>query len=61
MAQSFVKTMKREYIAHMPEPDRETALHNLVTAFEHDNDQHPHSALKHRSLREYRRQAVTSI
>lgn len=26
MAESFVKTMKRDYIHHMPKPDRATAL-----------------------------------
>ncbi|MCD5993628.1 integrase core domain-containing protein, partial [Pseudomonas californiensis] len=46
MAESFVKTIKRDYVAHMPKPDRETALRNLTIAFEHYNEQHPHSALK---------------
>lgn len=41
MAESFVKTMKRDYVAHMPKPDRETALRNLAIAFEHYNEQHP--------------------
>ena len=43
MAESFVKTIKRDYVAHMPKPDRETALRNLAIAFEHYNEQHPHS------------------
>lgn len=60
MAESFVKTMKRDYIAHMPRPDRQTALRNLAIAFEHYNEEHPHSALKYRSPREFRRLAVTS-
>ncbi|WP_231731639.1 IS3 family transposase [Colwellia sp. TT2012] len=46
MAESFVKTIKRDYVAHMPKPNRETALRNLTIAFEHYNEQHPHSALK---------------
>ncbi|WP_417660054.1 integrase core domain-containing protein, partial [Pseudidiomarina sp.] len=29
-------------------------------AFEHYNEEHPHSALKYRSPREFRRLAVTS-
>ena len=37
MAESFVKTIKRDYVAHMPKPDRETALRNLAIAFEHYN------------------------
>ncbi|WP_422121727.1 IS3 family transposase [Pseudomonas chlororaphis] len=61
MAESFVKTIKRDYVAHMPKPDRETALRNLAIAFEHYNEQHPHSALNYRSPREFRRLAATSI
>ncbi len=60
MAESFVKTMKRDYVAHMPKPDRETALRNLTIAFEHYNEEHPHSALKYRSPREFRRLAAAS-
>lgn len=33
MAESFVKTMKRDYIHHMSKPDRVTALRNLAIAF----------------------------
>ncbi|WP_321143134.1 IS3 family transposase [Pseudomonas extremaustralis] len=47
MAESFVKTIKRDYVAHMPKPDRETALRNLAIAFEHYNEQHTHSALNY--------------
>lgn len=61
MAKSFVKTIKRDYVAHMPMPDRETALHSLAIAFEHYNDEHPHSAFKYRSPREFRRLAAASI
>ncbi|WP_409259111.1 MULTISPECIES: IS3 family transposase [Pseudomonas] len=61
MAESFVKTIKRDYVAHMPKPDRKTALRNLAIAFEHYNEQHPHSALNYRSPREFRRLAVASI
>ena len=60
MAESFVKTMKRDYIRHMPKPDRATALRNLTIAFEHYNEEHPHSALKYRSPREFRRLAEAS-
>lgn len=61
MAESFVKTMKRDYVAHMPKSDRETALRNLTIAFEHYNEEHPHSALNYRSPREFRRLAAASI
>jgi len=54
MAESFVKTIKRDYVAFMPKPDVPTAMQNLAIAFEHYNEQHPHSALKYRSPREFR-------
>ncbi|KND55942.1 Mobile element protein [Candidatus Paraburkholderia kirkii] len=64
MAESFVKTIKRDYetikrdyVSWMPKPDARTALQNLAIAFDHDNESHPHSALKYRSPREFRRQA----
>lgn len=55
MAESFVKTMKRDYISVMPKPDGLTAVKNLAMAFEHYNEWHPHSALGYRSPREYLR------
>lgn len=60
MAESFVKTMKRDYIAFMPKPDAMTAVRNLAIAFEHYNEEHPHSALKYRSPREFRRRTESS-
>lgn len=51
MAESFVKTMKRDYISIMPKPDGLTAVKNLAEAFEHYNEWHPHSALGYRSPR----------
>ncbi|MFC0574609.1 IS3 family transposase [Paraburkholderia solisilvae] len=60
MAESFVKTMKRDYVAFMPKPDAVTAVRNLAVAFEHYNDKHPHSALKYRSPREFRRRTDSS-
>jgi putative transposase len=57
MAESFVKTMKRDYVSWMPKPDVRTALQNLSIAFDHYNELHPHSALKYRSPREFRQQA----
>ena len=50
IAESFVKTMKRDYIEMMPKPDSRTAVGNLAIAFEHYNEHHPHSALGYRSL-----------
>jgi transposase InsO family protein len=60
MAESFVKTMKRDYVAFMPKPDAATAVRNLAIAFEHYNEKHPHSALKYRSPREFRRRTDSS-
>jgi putative transposase len=61
MAESFVKTIKRDYVAQVPMPDRETALRNLEIAFEHSNEQHSRNALNYRSPREFRRLAAASI
>ncbi|EFL9396973.1 IS3 family transposase, partial [Escherichia coli] len=52
IAESFVKTIKRDYISIMPKPDGLTAAKNLAEAFEHYNEWHPHSALGYRSPRE---------
>ncbi|EFH7963202.1 TPA: IS3 family transposase, partial [Escherichia coli] len=49
IAESFVKTIKRDYISVMPKPDGLTAAKNLAEAFEHYNEWHPHSALGYRS------------
>ncbi|ENY2965801.1 integrase core domain-containing protein [Salmonella enterica] len=57
MAERFVKTMKEDYIAFMPKPNVRTALQNLAAAFNHYNENHPHSALGYHSPREYRRRA----
>ncbi|HCB9839965.1 TPA: IS3 family transposase [Escherichia coli] len=56
IAESFVKTIKRDYISIMPKQDGLTAAKNLTEAFEHYNEWHPHSALGYRSPREYLRQ-----
>lgn len=60
MAESFVRTMKRDYIAFMPKPDAPTAMQHLAVAFEHYNEHHPHSALNYRSPREFRRRQASS-
>ncbi|EFO2130848.1 IS3 family transposase, partial [Escherichia coli] len=41
IAESFVKTIKRDYISVMPKPDGLTAAKNLAEAFEHYNEWHP--------------------
>lgn len=60
MAESFVKTMKHDYIAFMDKTDVATALISLGSAFEHYNEHHPHKALRYRSPREFRRRMATS-
>ncbi|HBM9794659.1 IS3 family transposase [Escherichia albertii] len=60
IAESFVKTIKRDYISVMPKPDGLTAAKNLAEAFGHYNEWHPHSALGYRSPREYLRQRASN-
>ncbi|WP_338384605.1 IS3 family transposase [Escherichia coli] len=60
IAESFVKTIKCDYISIMPKPDGLTAAKNLAEAFEHYNEWHPHSALGYRSPREYLRQQASN-
>ncbi|MCZ5685682.1 IS3 family transposase [Escherichia coli] len=60
IAESFVKTIKHDYISVMPKPDGLTAAKNLAEAFEHYNEWHPHSALGYRSPREYLRQQASN-
>ncbi|EJH2275976.1 IS3 family transposase [Escherichia coli] len=60
IAESFVKTIKHDYISVMPKPDGLTAAKNLAEVFEHYNEWHPHSALGYRSPREYLRQQASN-
>ena len=55
MAESFVNTFKRNYVARMHLSDAATVLAQLPAAFEHFNEVHPHSSLKMRSPKEFRR------
>jgi transposase InsO family protein len=60
MAESFVNTFKRDYVARMDLTDARAVLAQLNAAFEHYNDVHPHSALGMMSPREFRQhQAAT--
>ena len=56
MAESFVNTFKRDYVSRMDLSDAKAVLAQLPAAFEHFNEAHPHSSLKMRSPREFRRQ-----
>ena len=55
MAESFVNTFKRDYVARMDLRDALTVMAQLPAAFEHFNEVHPHSSLKMCSPREFRR------
>ncbi len=55
MAESFVNTFKRDYVARMDRSDAQTVLAQLLAAFEHFNEVHSHSSLKMRSPQEFRR------
>ncbi len=54
MAESFVKTFKRDYVDINPTPDAMTVLEQLPIWFADYNDVHPHSALRYRSPNEFR-------
>jgi len=55
MAESFVNTFRRDYVSRMDLSDAGTVMAQLPAAFEHFNEIHPHSSLKMRSPREFRR------
>lgn len=55
IAEALVKTMKRDYIGVRPIPDAATALNQIDGWFEDYNDNHPHSGLRMRSPREFKR------
>jgi len=59
LAESFVKTIKRDYISVMPKPDSQAAVMNLAVTISHYNEHHPHSALGYRSPREYIRRKLS--
>jgi len=58
MAESFVKTFKRDYAVLANKPDSDSVMKMLPTWFEHYNTRHPHSALKYRSPRAFREQQI---
>ncbi len=55
MAESFVKTFKRDYVALHNLESAERVMEQLPSWFEDYNEYHPHKGLKMRSPREYRR------
>jgi putative transposase len=55
MAEAFVKTFKRDYVSIHAIPDALSLMEQLPGWFEDYNENHPHSALKMRSPREFRK------
>lgn len=56
MAESFVKTFKRDYARLAERPDSQSVMAALKQWFEHYNESHPHSALQYLSPRQFREQ-----
>lgn len=48
-----MKTFKRDDTTHVSRPERGTALSKQATAFEQDNEEYSHSALRYRLPREF--------
>lgn len=64
MAESFVKTFKRDYVYVHDRPDAMAVLSQLDNWFEDYNEAHPHKGLKMQSPREFiraQRAAACSI
>ena len=59
MAESFVKTFKRDYVSVYGSPDPLTLMEQLPKWFDDYNENHPHGGLKMLSPREFRRQQKT--
>ena len=60
MAESFVKTIKRDYVAFGDLSDFKTVMAQLPSWFAHYNTVHPHSALKYMSPRMFREHQLTN-
>lgn len=58
MAESFVKTFKRDYMARMDRADAPAVLRQLDAAFTHYNEVHPHRALRMLSPRLFRQRQL---
>ena len=60
MAESFVKTIKRDYVAFGYLSDAKTVIVQLPSWFAHYNTVHSHSALKYMSPRMFREHHLTN-
>ena len=56
IAESFVNTFKRDYVSLMDRSNAKVVLAQLPDAFLHFNEVHPHSSLKLKSPRMFRRE-----
>jgi len=61
MAESFVKTFRRDYVRVKERPDARSVLAALGAWFEDYNEHHPHKGLKMMSPREYIRSLKPSL
>lgn len=55
LSEAFVKTFKHDYVRVHPLPDAKAALSLIAGWIEDYNEMHPHSGLRMRSPREFRR------
>ena len=53
-----MRTLKREYVRVSVLPDAESVMRKLPRWLAHDNELHPHRALRYRSAREYIAQSL---
>jgi len=60
MAESFVKTFKRDYAYVNDRPDARTVFGQLAAWFEDYNERHPHKGLRMKSPREFIRSLATA-
>lgn len=60
MAESFVKTFKRDYAYVHDRPDARTLFARLADWFEDYNERHPHKGLRMKSPREFIRSLATA-
>jgi putative transposase len=61
MAESFVKTLKRDYAALADKPDARTVMQKLDGWFGHYNTKHPHSALNYLSPSMFRQKQMKAL
>lgn len=59
MAESFVKTFKRDYVYMHSLQDAKTVMEQLPGWFEDYNENHPHKSLNMRSPREFRKEQLS--